>query len=114
MFTGQIATFTNREDWEFPPLDIIDDDTGDLIDLSTSTITYGIYDADRCQRLTGSTDEGSVTLIGTTAFQILIPRSSVTNLCPGSYSMGITLENADQTTSTFSGSIAVLDGNVPA
>ncbi len=117
MFTGQLAVFSNREDWQFDPMDMYDDDAGEAIDLSDATITYGIYegpDCSGCQILTGGTDDGTIILSEDTVFQITIPRTSVTNLCAGTYSMGITVENADLTKSLFAGNIAVIEGNVPA
>lgn len=114
MYTGQIASFSNREDWEFPIMDIIDDDTGDALDLSDSTISYGIYDANKCVVVSGTTGDGTITLTDDTSFQILVPRSTATSQCAGSYTMGITVENADITKSLFAGTITVLDGSVPA
>lgn len=115
MYTGQLATFTNREDWAFPVFEIVDDDTGELVDLTSATIVYEIFDREGCPVKTGSTDDGGVTRPDSTSFEIVVPRSSITGECTsGLYSMGITLENGGRTTSLFAGSITIIRGNVPS
>ena len=113
MYVGQLGAFTNREDWQFPVMDLVDDDTGDAIDLTAATISFGIYDSDGCLITSGETGDTTISLTSDTTFQILIPRTSVTNLCAGTYRMGITVENASQTTSLFTGTVSVTEGNVP-
>jgi hypothetical protein len=114
MYTGELAVFSNREDWEFQPMDIYDDDAGEAIDLTSATIAYGIYDENGCQILSGASGDSTVTLVEDTVFQIAIPRSSITSRCAGSYRVGITVENADITKSLIAGTISVLNGNVSA
>lgn len=115
-YIGQLAVFSNREDWQFSPIDVYDDDSGEAIDLTGATISYGIYEDAGCsgrQVLAGKSGDGTVLLVESTVFQITIPRSSITGLCSGTYSMGITVENAGITASLFAGDIAVIEGNVP-
>lgn len=114
MFVGELGRFSNREDWEFPVMDFWDDDAGEAIDLSAATIDYGLYDSSGCLILTGETGDGTVTLTDDTTFQIVIARSDITSRCAGSYRFGITVENADITKQAFSGTVSVIDGNVPS
>jgi hypothetical protein len=39
MYSGQVALFSNREDWQFDPMDIYDDDTGEAVDLPPALTT---------------------------------------------------------------------------
>lgn len=113
MYVGSIPDASNREDYEYIA-QIVDSDTGDLIDLSAATIVAQISDQGGCERILLGTSSGEITLPDATSFRIFIPRSSMTQLCAGQYRFGLTVENASQTTSFISGTISVLDGNVPA
>lgn len=112
MFTGQVAVATNRQDLELI-YDIVDDDTGEPIDLTSATIVFDICDRDRCSpRISATTDNGMITLVGSTAFRVFIPLDDMTGLCAGTYSVGATVENADITESLIVGEIAIMDGKV--
>lgn len=113
MYTGQAAVFSNREDWKFVPYSVEDDDTGELVDLTSTDIVAEVSDQSGCMLLTGSTDDGKITLVESDTFQILFPRVSVTSICPGTYNVGVTVENAGMTISLIIGTIAVLNGGVP-
>lgn len=113
MFVGSLPEASNREDYEYLA-QIVDDDTGYLIDLTTATIVAQISDQDGCQRILLGTSSGEITLPESDTFRIFIPRASMTGLCAGQYRFGLTVENAGQTTSFISGNLPVLDGNVPA
>lgn len=112
MFHGSLPEASNREDYEYIA-QIADSDTGDLIDLSAATIVAQISDQNGCQRILLGTSSGEITLPEADTFRIFIPRASMAQLCAGQYRFGLTVENASQTTSFISGSISVLDGNVP-
>ena len=112
MYQGSVATFTNREDWLFDVMEIVDDDTGELIDLTSALITVGIY-SERGQLLAGSTDDGTITLPDSTSFQILFTRDQITGFC-GTLNVGVTIFNGGLTKSFIVGSITVLQGFVPA
>lgn len=112
MFHGALPEATNREDYPYIG-QIVDDDTGEAIDLSAATIVAQVSDQDGCQRILLGTSTGEITIIDVGTFQILIPRSSMTTLCAGQYRVGLTVENAGITTSFIVGTLPVLDGNVP-
>lgn len=112
MFHGSLPEASNREDYEYIA-QIVDDDTGQPIDLSGATIVAQVSDQEGCQRILLGTATGEITLIEPMTFRILIPRSSMTCLSAGQYRVGLTVENAGQTTSFIIGTLPVLDGNVP-
>lgn len=112
MYVGSLPDASNREDYEYIA-QIVDSDTGDLINLSAATIVAQISDQDGCQKILLGTATGEITLPDVDTFRILIPRASMACLYAGQYRVGLTVENASQTISFISGTISVLDGNVP-
>lgn len=112
MYVGSLPEASNREDYEYLG-QIVDSDTGDLIDLSEATIVAQISDNDGCQKILLGTSSGEITRPEPDTFRIFIPRTSMVGLCAGQYRFGLTVENADQTTQFISGTLSVLDGNVP-
>ena len=112
MYQGSLPATSNREDFE-AIFQLVDEDTGDLIDLSAATIVAQVSDQDGCQRILLGTASGEITLPENDTFRILIPRASMACLCAGQYRVGLTVENEGQTTSFIIGTLPVLDGNVP-
>lgn len=112
MFKGQVEEVSNREDVELL-YSIVDADTGDEIDLSSSTIYVELQDSCGGVMWGGSIADGDVTLPSTTVMRILIPRTSMVNFDPGIYKFGMTITNGGLTKSAIVGTIAVLDGAVP-
>lgn len=111
MYRGQVAEVSNREDVELF-YQLVDEDTGDLIDLTTSTIVCRITDQNGCSRIDASLADGKITLVEDTTMRILIGRDEMTNLCAGTYPVGVTIENDDLTKSLIAGTLAVVDGIV--
>lgn len=112
MYVGSLPEASNREDYEYLA-QIVDSDTGDLINLTSATIVAQISDQSGCQKILLGTASGEITLPDVGTFRILIPRASMTCLCAGQYHVGITVKNSDLTTSFIIGTLPVLDGNVP-
>lgn len=113
MYRGQVAEVSNRKDVELF-YQLIDEDTGDIIDLTTSTIVCRVNDQNGCQRISASLDDGKITLVEDMTMRILIPRAEMTNLCAGTYPFGLTVENDELTEQVISGTLAVIDGVVGA
>lgn len=113
MYVGSLPDASNREDYEYLA-QIVDSDTGDLINLTSATIVAQISDQNGCQKILLGTASGEITLPESDTFRIFIPRSSMTALCAGQYRFGLTVKNANRTTSFIIGTLPVLDGNVPA
>lgn len=119
MYTGSLDTFSNREDWKarFRVIDGGPDGSGEDVDLTGCTVTLGVYE-NKCQRFTGSTTDGIITLseYTTGVFSIIewtVPETTTKGFCAGSYDIGITISNDDQTMQLVVGTVAVVDGNVP-
>jgi len=112
MFRGQVADVSNREDVELFYA-IVDEDTEDEIDLTSAAIVVEIQDQDGCVRWDGSIADGDVTLSEPTVMRIFIPRASMTNICAGTYLVGMTVTNGGITKSVIVGTMPVVDGAVP-
>lgn len=118
MYTGQLDPFSNRADWK-ARFRVVDTDTGEDVDLTGCTVVLGVYDAEtKSQRFTGSTDDGIITLLAYTdpilsVIEWTISKDTTRSFCAGTYSVGVTISNDDQTIPFIIGSVACLDGNVP-
>lgn len=111
MYQGSLPATSNREDFE-AIFQLVDEDTGDLIDLSAATIEFDISEPGCRPLITATTDNGKITLVETTTFRVAIPRAEMANLCAGQYDVGATVENAGETRSFLIGALPVLDGRV--
>lgn len=111
MYQGSLPATSNREDFE-AIFQLVDEDTGDLIDLSSATIEFDISESGCKPLITATTDNGKITLVETTTFRVAIPRAEMANLCAGQYDIGATVENAGETRSFLIGALPVLDGRV--
>jgi len=111
MYQGSLPATSNREDFE-AIFQLVDEDTGDLIDLSAATIEFDISEHGCRPLITATTANGKITLIETTTFRVAIPRAEMANLCAGQYDVGATVENSGETRSFLVGALPVLDGRV--
>ncbi len=113
MYTGTLAPVSNREDWTFT-IELTDPSTGDAFDLTDATISLAIreHGCDTA-RITGSTDDGIITITSPATggiFQIAIPVTTIKCLSPGSYDIGITVTSNDVTRQLIAGELPVIDG----
>lgn len=111
MYRGQVAEISNREDLELL-YQLIDDDTAEPIDLTEATIVARISDQSNCTIIDASLTDGKITLVEDTTMRIFIPVDEVGSLCPGTYIVGVTVENADTTKQLIAGTLAVVNGIV--
>ena len=100
---------TNNADWK-TQFQFTDGETGDLLDFTGATIKLAVKDADGCQRLTASTDDGKIAIISTGLFELDIPASEMQCLCPGSYQVGGVYSLNDETISLFTGTLSITNG----
>jgi hypothetical protein len=119
MYTGSLDPFSNRADWK-ARFRVVDTDTGEDVDLTGCTVTLGVYDTEnKSQRFTGSNASGGViTLLAYTdpilsVIEWTIDKDTTNGFCAGTYNVGVTIENDDQTVQFIVGSVACVDGNVP-
>lgn len=111
MYQGSLPATSNREDFE-AIFQLVDEDTGDLIDLTSASIEFDISEPGCRPLITATTDNGKITLVEDTTFRVAIPRSEMANLCAGQYDVGAMIENAGETRSFIIGALPVLDGRV--
>jgi hypothetical protein len=113
MYEAQLKPVSNRADW-LETIELIDDDTGQVItDLSEVTVKLEVRQMPNCYRaLTGSSDDGHVTYPGNGVIQWHFTKSEMSNLCAGTYEIGVTVTLDDFTEQELIGSLPVVDGIV--
>lgn len=119
MYTGQIATISNRATWTSDVIQLVDEDDDDaVIDITNEDIGFDavvtIADDRQCVLVSGSIDGGEVTLTGTgddIGFQWQFSSDDLTVLCAGTYLLGVKITVNDETNDIIIGSIAVVEGN---
>jgi len=128
MYYGYVSSpASNRADWIETAL-VLDDDTGDPIDLSLCRITmtltnmrrnpntymggYGLYGPTYLDMitLTGSTDTGEIVVVALGTFQWTFTASQMSALPQGEYMIGIKMNQDDQTVQAVIGALTVLEG----
>ena len=124
-YYGGISTPSNRADWINTCL-VMDDDTGEPIDISLCRITMTILKVSRNPNyyrdgyygriypnaiiLKGSTDTGEITVPQLGVFQWIFSADRMNGLPQGQYEIGIRLSQDDQTMQLVIGSIDVMEG----
>jgi hypothetical protein len=104
MFTGSLPIASNRADWS-EIFEVFDDETGEQIDLSDSTILLEVRDD--CRRVTAST-----ALVDIGKFEATIPRDQMRRFCSGTFEVGCTLMRDGIVTQEFIGSLSIMNGVV--
>ncbi|HEY1215344.1 MAG TPA: hypothetical protein VGE93_17065 [Bryobacteraceae bacterium] len=114
MYTGQLATVSNKATWVTPEaFELYDDTDGtttDLTALSDLAIVVTIKDQDGCVRATASIDNGKVTVPGP-GFQWRFEDTDLSVLCPGTYTLGVKITTDGVITDLVIGTIGVVEGN---
>lgn len=112
MLTGTLTPVSNQADW-IECYELVDDDTGDLIDISDATeIVVEIKDCPngRHARLTSSLEDATVSHVSTGIFQWVFTASQMSGLCAGTYDVRARITKDDIVTQLFIGYLPVLDG----
>jgi hypothetical protein len=104
---------SNRASWGY--VGQITDMDDNLIDLTGTSIVFQISDKDGCPRLTASTENGKLSVVGLGMFQWFFTLQDMQGLCLGTYQTGLTLTTADgqQTEQLSVGPLPIIDGVVP-
>jgi hypothetical protein len=123
MYAGPLDPVSNRQDWKFIR-QIIDDDTGDPVDLTGATITFELREKSDDQQynapawpgvtLSATTANGKITLVDTGTFQVWFPLADMQTLSPGYYDVGCTVLMNGVTEQLLAGTLPVVDGIVSA
>lgn len=113
MYDAQLKPVSNRADW-IETIELIDDDTGQVItDLSDVTVKVEVRKTPcRSRTLSGTSEDGHVTYPGNGIIQWHFTRSEMSNLCAGTYEIGVTVTRDDLTEQELIGSLPVVDGVV--
>jgi hypothetical protein len=113
MYHVMFPTRTNRASWVF--IGLVTDQDDNPIDLSTFSLVFQVNDKNGCPRLTASTANGKLTIIGLGMFQVFFTVTDMRALCANTYQTGLTVTNADgsQTEQLSVGPVPVIDGVVP-
>lgn len=121
-YSGYLPEASNRADWQVAVM-LNDADTGDLIDISGCRVTLSVrplqirpdpfYDAYSHTVpivLTGSTDDGTITLPELGVFNWLFPASRMASLCAGAYVIGVRISQDDRVMQLIVGNVNVEEG----
>lgn len=105
------SSAANNADWK-TQFQFTDGETGDLLDFTGATIKVAVKDADGCQRLTASTDDGKIAITGLGTFEMTVPASEMAGLCPAAYQCGGVYSLNGETISLFTGTLSIVSGVV--
>lgn len=113
MFIGTLPPVSNRAGFSHP-IEVVDDDTDEKVDLTGCTIVYEIVDPS-CNRtmLSATTANEKVSITATGVFQVDFTALEMRQLCAQTYQVGCTISNADSEPQQFIiGTLPVLSGVV--
>jgi len=102
------SSTTSYRDWK-TLFQFNDSETGDLIDFTGAFIAIAVEDADGCQKVLATTDNGKITIISTGIFELSVPYTEM-DLCPGSYPIGGYYQANGETVDAFEGSLSIRKG----
>jgi hypothetical protein len=109
---GRLELQSNRATFQ-REFQIVDDDTGDLLDLTDKAIIFEVKHPTECRALLSATiDNGKVVVVDLGTFIVTFARSEMTGLCPGTYDLGITIGDDDETGQALIGTLPIAGGVV--
>ncbi|MGV2110164.1 hypothetical protein ACQZ46_02680 [Agrobacterium salinitolerans] len=112
MYDAQLKPVSNRADW-IETIELIDDDNEQIItDLSDVTMKLEIRDRDRRRCMSATTEDGHIEFMGFGIVQWHFTKSEMSQLCAGTYEIGITVMRDGITEQELIGSVPVVDGVV--
>ncbi|MEV5054679.1 hypothetical protein MRBLRH13_000260 [Agrobacterium radiobacter] len=112
MYDAQLPPVSNRADW-IETIELVSEDSEEIItDLSDITMVIEVRDRDRSRCLSGTTEDGHITFMGFGVIQWRFTREEMTQLCAGTYEIGITVKRDGITEQELVGSVPVIDGVV--
>ena len=123
MYAGPLDPVSNRQDWQFIR-QLVDDDTGDPVDLSAASITFEVRARPDDQHasaqgspnatLSATTANGKITIVDSGTFQVWFPLADMQALSPGYYDAGCTIAVNGITEQLLAATLPVIDGIVSA
>lgn len=109
MYYIQLQPISNSADW-LDYIEITNSQDGSAVDCTGVSFTLNVKDKSGAKRVIASTDNGMITFASSNKLQILVPKSSLSNLSAGSYDFGLIATNGDDTDQTAYGTIQIIDG----
>lgn len=112
MYTGQVAVISNKATWQSEVAELVDEDDGTAVDLTTVNpldIEVLIKDMDGCTRATATIDNAKVTVPGP-GFQWRFEDTDLRCLCAGTYRLGAKVTIDGFITDVIDGTIVVVEG----
>lgn len=113
MYTGQVDVISNKATWQSQVVELVDDTDGTITDLTnagTVNIVVTIKDFEGCARATASIANGKVTIPGP-GFQWRFLDTDLSNLCAGTYRLGVKVTLDGFIVDLIDGTVAVIEGN---
>ncbi len=113
MYQGTLNPRSNRAGWTFT-VEVKDQQTGDLIDLSDADITFDVRDKDSdTVKLSATVDNDLITIVDTGHFQVSFTDTNMRTLCAKTYEVGCIISNADsEPQQLIVASLPIIDGVV--
>ncbi|MDN4982249.1 hypothetical protein QY049_03285 [Bradyrhizobium sp. WYCCWR 13022] len=112
MYTGEVATISNKSDWLSDVVELVDEDDGtttDLTAVSPLDILVTIKDENGCLRATASISNGKVSVPGP-GFQWQFASNDLNALCAGRYGLGVKVTINGFATDLIDGTLSVVEG----
>lgn len=119
MYTGQVATITNREDWVSDFYQFVGED-GSVLNILNPDVSFDasvyIADVDGCRRKMISLNDGSGQVVASAGddgpgIQWIFKEDDVRGLCAGTYSCGLKVSINNIITDVIVGTLPVIEGN---
>lgn len=111
MLEVMLPRVSNRASWS-DVIELLDDETNELIDLSAASIVIEVMDDCGRTVLSATTDNGKVVVVDIGRAQFSFAREEMATLCLGTYRVGATVTTGDETNQIFFGTMPVIDGVV--
>lgn len=111
MYQGHLGEISNRAVWE-PVFDIVDDDTGEAVDLSSATeILFEIKSPRGVGAVVqASLANGKVTLLDNYNIKVSFAAGDLSNLFPGQYRAALSFTLDDKKHDPMLAQITILQG----
>lgn len=114
MYIGSLPVASNRATYT-QDFQLYDDEDNEGVSLTNATITLDIRKPGRSSaEISATIANGRIVVTDENEgrFELIIEVDAMRNLCPMSYDCGITIEQNDETTQYFIGTLPILDGIV--
>lgn len=111
MIEGSFRPVSNKADW-VQSIEVKDDDTGDLIDLSGITIIIEVRDPRSQEVVLTTSGNGTVVVLDLGVMQFTFLASQVRRICKGAYEIGGIFKRGSDTAQIIIGRVPIVDGIV--